>query len=334
MVRDINEEKRRRLRAEYVARINRVLDYIEEHLAEELSLEVLAKTACFSTYHFHRVFAAMTGETLNRMIRRLRVEKAAGQLLLNPGKSVTEIALDCGFSGSAAFARTFKEFFGMTAGEWQRLSDEARKQCMSDRKIGKVFRNMGKAENVSVCHCGFVTQGSPTWRIEMKKDEKRTLTADVTVQELAPMHVIYVRHVGPYAGDGEVFEKLFGKLYAFAGARGLMGPSSQTLCIYHDDPNITDEAKLRTDACLTVPEGTPVEGDVGSMVIPGGTFGIAHFELAMDEYPLAWEAVIAGWLPESGYEFDDRLSFERYGNPDACAEGMCSVDICIPIKPV
>jgi hypothetical protein len=69
-----------------VARINRVMDYIEGHLACELSLEVLAKIACFSSFHFHRIFAAMTGEPLNHFVRRLRVEKAASQLLGNPGK--------------------------------------------------------------------------------------------------------------------------------------------------------------------------------------------------------------------------------------------------------
>ena len=114
-------------RSEYVARINRVMDYIESHLAEELSLDVLAKIACFSSFHFHRIFAAMTGETLNHFVRRLRIEKAASQLLANPGKSVTEVALDCGFSGSSVFARVFKESFGMSALEWQRASPEERR---------------------------------------------------------------------------------------------------------------------------------------------------------------------------------------------------------------
>ena len=329
------EEKRRRQRAEYVARINRVMDYIEQHIAEELSLDVLAKTACFSAFHFHRIFAAMTGETLNRFIRRLRVEKAASQLLVNPGKSVTEIALDCGFSGSAAFARTFKEFFGVSAGEWQRMPEDERSRCKADRKIGKTFRNMGQSDGVSVRHSGLMTLTSPTWRIEMTKNAERTIEATVTIRELAPKQVVYVRHVGPYAGLGEVFEKLFGKLFAFAGPRGLVGPNSETLCVYHDDPSVTEEEKLRTDVCLTVPEGTPVEGEVGTMLIPGGTFGVAHFELAMDEFSRAWDAVISGWLPESGYQFDDRLSFESYGNPSSeCTDGKCGVDICIPIRPM
>ena len=331
-------DKSRRQRAEYIARINRVMDYIEGHIAEALSLEVLARIACFSPFHFHRVFAAMTGETLNRFIRRLRAEKAATQLLANPGKSVTEIALDCGFSGSSAFARTFKEFFGVTAQEWKRMTPEERNSCQADRKIGESFSNMGQAEGISVSHSGLMTTLSPTWRIEMteNKDKKtKNITATVTVEELLPKNVIYARHVGPYAGLSEVFEKLFARLYAFAGPRGLIGPDTQILSVYHDDPAVCEEEKLRVDACMTVPAGTPVEGDVGTMVIPGGKFGVARFELFADEYAQAWDAVIGGWLPESGYQFDDRLSFELYPkNCEGHPEDKTVVDICIPVKPM
>lgn len=333
---DKTVDKASRQRAEYVARINRVMDYIERHLDEDLSLEVIANIACFSAFHFHRIFAAMTGETLNQFVRRLRAEKAAGQLILNLGKTVTEIALDCGFSGSAAFARTFKEFFGVTALEWQRMTPEERNLCKTDRKIGKSYRNMGEADGFSISHSGLMT-ASPTWRIEMtkKSNSENKIKAVVTVEELAPKNVIYARHVGPYAGLGEVFEKLFQRLFNFAGPRGLIGANAEMMSVYHDDPAVCEEDKLRVDACLTVPEGTKVEGDIGTMVIPGGKFGVARFELAMEDYPQAWDAVLGGWLPESGYQFDDRLSFELYHKGcEESSENKCVVDICIPVKPM
>jgi AraC family transcriptional regulator len=320
-------------RSEYVARINRVMDYIEQHLTEELSLEVLAKVACFSSFHFHRIFAAMTGETLNHFVRRLRVEKAASQLLSNPGKSVTEVALDCGFSGSSVFARVFKEFFGTSALEWQRQSPEERAQA--NRKIGQSFRKPWQAQDFTLRHVGPVTSGSTTWRIEMTKNTDRKLEANVTITEFPPRNVVYARHVGPYAGMAQVFAGLFGRLYAFAGPRGLLGPQAETLCVYHDDPSVCDEEKLRVDACLTVPPGTPVEGEIGTMVVPGGKFAVGHFELGMDEYGLAWEAMAGGWLPESGYQFDDRLAFEIYrNNPEEHPEKKCVVDICVPVRPM
>jgi AraC-like DNA-binding protein len=53
------------LRQEYVGRVNRVIDYIEENIDTELTLETLAKVASFSRFHFHRIFSALVGETLN-----------------------------------------------------------------------------------------------------------------------------------------------------------------------------------------------------------------------------------------------------------------------------
>jgi AraC family transcriptional regulator len=100
---------------EYTARINRVIDYIVANLHGDLTLETLARVAHFSPYHFHRIFGAMVGETLHQFIQRLRIERAASMLVVNPKKSITEIALDCGFSGSAAFARVFRDTFGREA---------------------------------------------------------------------------------------------------------------------------------------------------------------------------------------------------------------------------
>ena len=73
-----------RQREEYLARINRVLDYIEEHIDQELSLDKLARIASFSRFHFHRIFRALVGETLHGhmmpskvegLILRIRIEK-------------------------------------------------------------------------------------------------------------------------------------------------------------------------------------------------------------------------------------------------------------------
>jgi AraC family transcriptional regulator len=95
--------------------MNRVIDHIQKHLNDQLNLEHLAAIACFSPFHFHRLFRAWTGETLQAFVHRLRLERAAAELVFNRPKSITAIALDCGFSGSSAFARAFKEAFGVSA---------------------------------------------------------------------------------------------------------------------------------------------------------------------------------------------------------------------------
>ena len=107
------------LREAYISRINRVIDFVENHYMDTLTIDDLADVAGFSRYHFHRIFRAMVGEPLNQFIVRIRVEKSAAMLLNNPKKSITEIAFDCGFSGSAPFARSFKALFSMSATDWR-----------------------------------------------------------------------------------------------------------------------------------------------------------------------------------------------------------------------
>ena len=162
------------------------------------------------------------------------------------------------------------------------------------------------------------------------------LPVDVEVKDLPERNVAYVRHIGPYAGQAEVFDGLFGRLMQWAGPRGLVGgPNAQIMSVYHDDPEITDEDKLRVDACITVPEGTPVDGEVGQMKVPGGKFAVAHFELNPDQYAEAWTALMGGWMPQSGYQPDDRVCYEWYRNdPKQHPEGKCVVDICVPVRPL
>src|SRR5688572_29707610 len=77
--------------SEYAQRIDRVIDYLRDNLDRPLKLEELAKVACFSEFHFHRIFGAVSGETLNNFTNRLRLEKAA-RLLRYSNQSLTNIA--------------------------------------------------------------------------------------------------------------------------------------------------------------------------------------------------------------------------------------------------
>ena len=171
------------------------------------------------------------------------------------------------------------------------------------------------------------------WRIEMKKKEIQT---NVKVKDMPEIHVAYVRHIGPYKGDQELFARLFNKLMAWAGPRGLLRfPETKVMAVYYDNPDIGDESKLRTDACITVPEDTQPEGEIGKTTIPAGKYAIAHFEITVDQYQDAWNAVYGGWLPESGYQPEDGPCYELYLNdPKEHPEGKHIVDICVPVKPL
>lgn len=319
------------LAQEYRARINRVIDYIEKNIDSELSLEKLAEIANFSQFHFHRIFKGIMHETLNSFIQRLRITKAAGRLLADPKESITNVAFDFGFSGSATFARAFRDYFGMSASDWRNGGWKESKICKSDSNFRIMESSDGKAFEFSTEYI-YDGNSNQTRRIEMSNKNE----IQVDVREIEKFHVAYVRHVGPYKGDNALFEQLFTKLFTWAGPRGLCkSPETKVIAMYHDDPKMTDEAKLRTSVCISVPEDTQVDGEIGKMEIEGGTYAIAHFELKSDEYEAAWNAVYGGWLPQSGYQPVDGPPFEMYLNdPKEHPEGKCVVDIYIPVKPM
>jgi AraC family transcriptional regulator len=96
----------------YRSRINRVIDYVNSNLDKSISLEELASVAFFSPFHFHRIFVAVTGESVNHFTNRIRLEKSA-RLLKFSSHPISDIAVQCGFSSPATFSRAFKQYYGV-----------------------------------------------------------------------------------------------------------------------------------------------------------------------------------------------------------------------------
>jgi AraC family transcriptional regulator len=97
----------------------RVMDFMEEHLAEDVSLDVLADLVRLSPYHFLRSFKRSFGEPPHRYWTGRRIERAK-TLLASPRTPITEIALDVGFRGTSAFSATFRRITGQTPADYRR----------------------------------------------------------------------------------------------------------------------------------------------------------------------------------------------------------------------
>src|ERR1700749_3923337 len=95
----------------YAERVQRVVDHLAEHLDDALDLEALARVACFSPYHFHRVYRALLGETVSDTVRRLRLHRAAIDLL-DRELSIERTACRAGYTSQAAFTRAFRAEYG------------------------------------------------------------------------------------------------------------------------------------------------------------------------------------------------------------------------------
>lgn len=105
----------------YKERVERVQQYIRQHLDQPLNREVLAVISGFSIPHFHRVFTACTGESAFYYVHRLRMVRAGRKLRMG-AIDITAVALAAGYQSHTAFSKAFKKQFGISPSAFRRLS--------------------------------------------------------------------------------------------------------------------------------------------------------------------------------------------------------------------
>lgn len=296
-------------RSEYERRIHRVVAHIDAHLDQPLALETLAAVAHFSPFHFHRLFTAWCGETLGDYLRRRRLEVAALRLATQPSLAVLEVALGVGFGSGEAFARAFRQRFGLSPSEWRR----ERKPDQADRK------------NDQGVEGGVAEDGFPATALVEEP-------MNVTLIDRQPVDVAYFRYTGPYGPA--VGQFWFEQVAPWMRANDLLGRVRYGLS--HDDPGITDAAKCRYDACVELAPGAVVSGQPQRATLPGGRYACTRFEGTVDEINDAWRRLLRGWLPGSGLQLDARPFLEHYPL-DATYDPQTSVfdcQLCIPVSPL
>ena len=313
----------------YICRINAVIDFIENHLDENLNIEELSRVAQFSQFHFHRIFRAFMGEPLYAFITRLRVERAAALLPGSPAK-ITDIAFDLGFNDSATFARAFKKHFGVPASRWK---------ADKNRKIHQASHAL---------------PGYNELKLNTGNDEVECTT--IEDQQMPSTELFYVRYRGPYAGDYRLFARLHRQLMeALQHAPIEWNQQSGFYVIYHDPLGITEDERLRisygvagsgsrpdwADRAIGTITGCAAEADggdggtvgTGRLTIAAGRYLFCRFALANHEYGRAWTTVYRDILPQRGLQPAEGYCFEHYFTD--CydqATKKTAVSIAVPVK--
>lgn len=321
-------------RAEYARRMNKVLDHIDRHLDAPLELAQLAEVAHFSRFHFHRVFSAWMGETLGDYARRRRLETAAFRLTRGADDSVLDIALSTGFGSGEAFARAFKLKFGCTPSQWRTgigqhnaaLLEQVRLR-RQDSNADQAFSNPDQASNAALPDDGR-SFTSPEHSMESLIKE----ITDISIADLAPARVAFLRHIGPYGPALGTFWRA--SVAPWIAAHGLQ--DAVRYGIGHDDPSITAPDKCRYDACVEVADDFQASGQAGITMLPGGRYAVARFHGPTSALPDAWMTLSRAWLPSSGMQWDERPCFERFTAQTGLdpATGLFTCDICIPVCPL
>ncbi|MEM9523222.1 MAG: AraC family transcriptional regulator [Pseudomonadota bacterium] len=172
---------------DYEARMLRVLAYIHENPAGDLSLDTLAGVAAMSRFHWHRVFRGMTGETCAQAARRIRLHRAACWLVQTEW-SLAEVAGRCGYPTTQSFSRAFREGYGASPGR---------------------FRQRGELR-------------PPL----LRSHPGENIMFDVKIEDRPSYRLAAMAHEGPYPEIGKIFEQvsaIIGARGLWPHARGMMG---------------------------------------------------------------------------------------------------------------
>src|SRR5262249_5259136 len=128
---------------------------------------------------------------------------------------------------------------------------------------------------------------------------------NVKVQTLPSWRVAYLRTVGPY-GPGMHIPMLWERLARWASARDLSNADRICLGISLDNPKVPDPSRCRYDAAIVLPDDFKVDGDVNVTDVAGGKYATLGFRGTAEHIGAYYDHIFGVWLPESGYQPDDR----------------------------
>ncbi len=256
--------------------VSRSIDYILQHIDEEISIEDVADHCHFSKFYFSRVFKAETGESIYSFIKRLKMEQSAINLKLEKDKTITDIGAGYGYS-SSNYSSAFKKHHNVSPAEFRKGTDTT---CMTNP---------------------FYSDRYTSFQAFEEYDQK------IKIQELDDLVVIYERYIGNYIELGKNWYVFTEKYKDFI--------EEGTLLIerFYDDPVITSVENCLYDICMTVDESCSLDNITS---IKGGKYAVYRFEGLVEDIFPALQGMFSIWLAHSSYEMDERYGLDIYRRID------------------
>ncbi|WP_089138785.1 AraC family transcriptional regulator [Vibrio rumoiensis] len=283
--------------------MHKVCEYIYQNIDNTLTYEALSQVAHFSSFHFHRQFSAIFGMSTTTFIMKVRLKRAAYQLVFQPHKSITDIALDASFDYLESFSRAFKRHFNQSPSQFRRDPTWPDWYEQFDSKVG----------------------------IKMKDINNHALLDEISVKNLETILVAVKEH----SGSPSLLNNTIGQFIDWR-KNTMHSPvdSSRTFGIVYNDPNNTPAEQFRFDVCGEVQQmvGQNPFGIVDKSIEGGRYACLRHIgpHYLMDDKIYF---IFGQWLPQSGEELRDQPMFFEYKNvfPEV-AEHELITDIYVPLK--
>ncbi|WP_434048858.1 MULTISPECIES: AraC family transcriptional regulator [Sorangium] len=288
----------------YIVRFRRVLEHIDAHLDEDLTLERLSGVAAFSKYHFQRQFSDLFGIGVHEYVKLVRLRRASYRLALPAREQarIIDIALASGYESPEAFSRAFKKAFGQTPSE---------------------FREQPRWDPWHATHQRLIETRTLPLRAVHRAEDVKILRFEET-------RVAAVEH----RGDPKRILESVRQLIAWRKDNGLPPRTSATFNVLYDDPAETPPEAYRADICAGIRR--PVSGNPFGVVekaIPGGRCAVLRHVGCEDALYAAVKYLYATWLPASGEELRDfPLFLQRVRFFPEVPDHEAITDIFLPLQ--
>lgn len=267
---------------EWIEGLNKSINYIEEHLTEDIDYEQLGKIACCSVYHFQRMFAYMANVPLSEYIRRRRMSLAAVDLQ-NGDNKIIDVALKYGYHSPTAFNRAFQSIHGVAPSRIKESGATVKSYPPISFKI--IIKGVDELN----------------YRIEKKDPFRIVGTTQSLYREIEKNFEIVPQMWSKAAMDGTI-PKLASMANGCPG--GILGVS---IC------NDLEEWRYFIAAAST----KEIDDTLEEYTVPSFTWAIFSGEGQCPQAIQELEKrIVTEWLPTSGYEYDNGPDIEVYLNPD------------------
>ena len=258
----------------YLARFRKVFDYIDGHLDEPMSVEMLSGVAAFSKFHFHRQFTELFGIGIHSYIQLCRLKRASFQLAFRDTQ-IIDVAMASGYEGPESFARAFRKNFGQSPSGFRKQPQWAPWHGIYQPLSELRQKHMGN------------TYRTDQVRIDIFKDTR----------------VAVLEHRGDPRHIGDSIRRFI----AWRKQNQLPPRSSATFNILYDDPARTEPDDFRLDLCAAIEHQELATNEFGivAKIIPGGRCAVLRHVGSDDNLGEALKFLYTGWLPQSGEELRD-----------------------------
>lgn len=284
----------------YRARFQKVLEYIDAHLDDDLSVERLGSVAAFSKYHFHRQFSEFLGIGVYKYVQLCRLKRAAHQLAFRSESSIIDIALASGYENPESFSRAFRNAIGQSPSEF-------RKQPKWDAWYA-TYQPLS----------------------ELRSSHMKPARQEVRIVQFNETRVAVLEH----RGDPQLIGDSVRTFIEWRRLNHLHPKISATFNIVYDDPDTVAPEDYRFDICAaTDKEIAGNEFGVVGKIIPGGRCAVLRHIGSDDTLADTVRYLYAEWLPQSGEELRDfPLFFQRVKFFPDVPENEAVIDVFLPLR--